>query len=304
MENKESKKLLILLILILIASMIFFLINKVSSNKNVIEKDNKVVNNDNNKEKSEIPKERDDIPLERSIEDFPYSQIINLNISYEELNKAYSITNALMSIDANSKKIYNLEESPKSIKDLAKGFNFTDDEISNMNSEYYDLNNYNNLKIIDASLVKDEMLKLYGDYKNIFDSSFKVDSSILGVYNGMLPASTYYYDKNIEKVLEYANGGTGGVFKKVNILSSNVEDEIYTIRFTEAYFISSDDKVILKSMYEKETLAELNYDYQKIGNDTALLNQILDDYKDKLNIYEVSFRNIDGRYVYQNIKKI
>ena len=268
-------------------------------------KDNKPVNDNNieNNDKKDYSSFGSVEDINKSITVFSYAQLTNTDKTYEELYRTFILWNSKKAVSKSDIKNYNtLNGLPKTGLELAKGFDLTDEEISKIDETLWKqaIGNNSNQTMIDGSVIKSKVKELYGDYGNMFDKSFVANMSDLGWLQNTNEQfnSIMIYDANVDKLVIDGSSGETKIKYTTQILSSNIYNDIYNIRFIEAFV---DDTSIKKGDFKKPEDLDKKY---SCSLEEISINDCISTSRDELNQYDITFKKINNNWYFDSIKKL
>lgn len=243
--------------------------------------------------------------VDKSIVIFPYVQLTNTDKPYEELYRTFILWNSKNALSKSDIKNYNTVNGlPKTGLELAKGFDLTDEEIGKIDETLWEqvIGNNLNQTMIDGDAIKAKVKELYGNYGDMFDKSFVANISDLGWIQNTNEqfSSIMIYDANVDKLVIDGSSGTNKIKYITQILSSNVNNDNYTIRFAEAFI---DGIVIKKGDFIKQE------DLTGFRRITCTLEEVdandcISSSRDELNQYDIVFKKINNNWCFDSIKKL
>lgn len=276
---------------------------------------------DGNKKESsgdiELKKSELEIEVDKNVLSFPYARIIDKNVSYDELNKAYIVSNAWEELNIDyenvekqyssnlklTKDINNVKYSSykkNTAQYIAKMLGLTVDEINKIDLDSWNkiLGDNTKFYIIDGVTLKNKIKELSIDNDAMFNSSFIINKDILGNLDGVVSKGNIMYDKNIDKVIMHENGNTSGTVRKIYITSNELKNNVYKVNFVEGYFEEG-------TTYKLKAIdgSSIDVDITTVDKE-FILNEALKNNHDKLDKYEITFKKVNDIYQFDSIKKI
>lgn len=245
--------------------------------------------------------------IDKLVVDFPYSKIVTENMNHNQLWKTYTVFNIIKNmkgVNLNSKNTKDTNgvtypEYTEETEILAKNLGLTVDEISKIDKKLWTGGGSTDYVKYDINNIKTK----YGDiYETMFTKSFIISNAYLtGFY------ASIFYDKNVDKLVWHAGGGTTGcnISGTRSVIKGTKQDDKYIVEFVEGYFTpgmclsgNEESKTYLLTM---EDIIETKI---TSNSKTSDYDKILKQYQDKLPHYELTFKLVDGNYQFDNIKKI
>lgn len=304
-HSNNSNTILIVIVIILVLFLCFLTSYKVLIYDKKYYKpvdDNKLENN-NKKDYYSYQSVED---IDKSITIFSYAQLTNTDKSYEELYRTFILWNSKNALGKSDIKNYNtLNGLPKTGLELAKGFDLTNEEISKIDETLWEqvIGNNSNQTMINGDVMKAKVKELYGDYGNMFDKSFVANMSDLGWLQNTNEqfSSIIIYDANVDKIVIDGSRGESKIKYTTQILSSNIDNDIYTIRFTEAFV---DDTSIKKGDFAKQEDLNPGVKRPSCNLEYVDVNDCMSASRDELNQYDITFKKINNNWYFDSIKKL
>lgn len=262
-----------------------------------------------------------ELKAKESVYNIPYARIIDKEISYDELYKTYVIFESINNLqyievnleDEKENDNNNVKYPDYSTEDLGyigKKFGLTVTEIEKMDKTIWNiklLDGYSQRVIYKGKEVKNKATELFGNL-DIFNNSFIVNFSNLGLYKNATYSYGYIFDKNLDILVSTGSGSTGGlIWNKIYITDEVKNKDIYKVKFVEAYFR---ENILMDSYSNPVVNIEMPFanpwqNGQFVSYPTEKeVNEAIEKYQNKLNKYEITFKIDNETYKFEEIKKI
>jgi len=248
--------------------------------------------------------------------EFPYTNVLKGNHTYEELWKAYKFKSVYDYLKIDIEKEIELNKnnldkekdangetygdySQHRVKETAKAAGLTVEEIENRDnlflwSKIVGPGPFINFFTIDGDNFKNAYIELYGN-DNMFNESVLVNDVILNSDYDYSNSKTYLYDKNIKKVIMRIDMEFEGTKRIVEIINEEENDNEYIIEFVEGGFRPNPE-------FETKTYF-LEYTDIEIDSldDINVLRKVVKENIDKLKTYKVIFNITKKGYTYKSV---
>ena len=248
--------------------------------------------------------------------EFPYTNLLKDNYTYEELWEAYKFKNVYDYLKIDIEKEIELNKnnldkekdangetygdySQHRVKETAKAAGLTVKEIENRDnlflwSKIVGPGPFTSFFTIDGEEFKNAYKVLYGN-DNTFNESILVSSNILNIDYPYSDSKMYLYDKNINKVIVRKDMEFKSSRRIVEIIEEEENDNEYIVEFVEGKFIPNPEFEI-KTYILKNTEIEVDS-----LDDVNNLRKVAKENKDKLKTYKVVFNKSKKGYTYKSI---
>ena len=272
----------------------------------ILLKDNKEDN-----KKTDAKKELTNLEMSLVIEDFPYDKLLNnkdLSVSDLTRNQILLIGFSLLKEkDITEKAIsdacLNKTGNPQ-IECIAKELGLSDEDINKINISLWGSmlggsNGYSTFSVEAINKVIENRLGLSNQFNESFNENIKLDCGSLD----------FAYDKNINSFFEHFGGGCNidGITIYATYLESGYKaGDNYTINIVEGAFspYEYDSNLLYRLHARSDSNNILKEDIVGNGVITDEMKELVKQYSNNLDKYEITFKKSGDNYQFESLKTI
>lgn len=270
----------------------------------------------------------------KSVEDFSALEMVET--AYRSLEsskiKGYDISDEKPKVDTNGVNypVYNDNtkldcvelyahfgaETIGNLKRIFQSLHYTVSEIEHADNSIWSCvwssgGGYNNYYVVDKKDIEEKIIEIFGTDNNIFAKSFKYGTGYdRQFYCGV---GEYIYDKNIEKLIYWPNGGcTVGIEDQTYVLSENENNGEVKLNVVDVHFKNNTYKIYPKDVeIYNSTRYIANPLISPIATVTVnneseehLIYEKIKEVRNKLENYTLTFKKVKDNYNLVNIEYI